>query len=171
MMVKTSSAMVAEDSTRPAMSRAAASGSFEVGTTRATPIAAAAATGAMAMKMLAQLNCSSSQPPTIGPVAMATPAIAPHSPMARARSLLSVKTFEISDSVAGNAIAAPSPITDRAAMSCAGSVVKPPARLAVPNTVSPASSMPLRPNRSDRLPKVSSSAAKTRLKESTTHSS
>ena len=52
MMVKTSSAMVADDSTRPGMSGAAASGSFEVGTTSATRIAAAAATGAMAMKML-----------------------------------------------------------------------------------------------------------------------
>src|SRR5580704_13711695 len=163
--------MVAEDSTRPGMSAPAASGSFEAGTTRATRIAAAAATGAIAMKMLAQLNCSSSQPPTIGPVAMATPATAPHKPIARARSVRSVKTLDISDSVAGKVIAAPSPITDRAAMSCAGSVVKPPARLAAPNTASPASSMPLRPNRSDRLPNVSSSAAKTRLKESTTHSS
>ena len=134
-----------------------------MGTTSATRTAAAAATGAMAMKMAAQLKCSSSQPPAIGPIAMATPPIAPHKPMARARSPRSVNTLEISDSVAGNVIAAPSPITDRAAMSCAGSVVKPPARLAVPNTVSPASSMPLRPNRSDRLPKVSSSAAKTKL--------
>jgi hypothetical protein len=83
--------------------------------------------------------------------------------MARARSRRSVKTLEISDSVAGNVMAAPSPITARAAISCAGLVVKPPARLAVPITASPASSMPLRPNRSDRLPKVSSSAAKTRL--------
>ena len=74
MMVKTSSAMVADDSTRPGMSRAAASGSFDVGTTSATRTAAAAATGAMAMKMDAQLKCSSSQPPTIGPIAMATPA-------------------------------------------------------------------------------------------------
>ena len=155
--------MAAADSTRPGMSKAAASGSFDAGTTSATKIAVTAATGAMAMKMLAQLKCSSSQPPTIGPVAMATPAIAPHKPMARARSLRSVKTLEISASVAGNVIAAPSPITDRAAMSCAGLVVKPPARLAAPNTVSPASSMRLRPNRSDRLPKVSSSAAKTRL--------
>ena len=163
MMVKTSSAMVADDNSRPGTSRAAGSGSFEVGTTSATRIAAAAATGAMAVKMLAQLKCCSSQPPTIGPIAMATPAIAPHRPMARARSLLSVKTLEISESVAGNAIAAPSPITDLAAMSCAGSAVKPPARLAPPTTASPASSMPLRPNRSDRLPKVSSSAAKTRL--------
>ena len=91
--------------------------------------------------------------------------------MTRARSFLAVKTLEISESVAGNVMAAPSPITDLATMSCAGPVVKPPARLAAPNTVSPASSMPLRPNRSDRLPKVSSSAAKTRLKESTTHCS
>jgi hypothetical protein len=83
--------------------------------------------------------------------------------MARARSRRSVKTLEISDSVAGKVIAAPSPITARAAISCPGLVVKPPIRLAVPTTASPASSMPLRPNRSDRLPKVSSSAAKTRL--------
>ena len=94
---------------------------------------------------------------------MATPATAPHKPMARARSFRSVKTLEISDSVAGNVMAAPSPITDLAAISCAGLVVKPPTRLAVPTTASPVSSMPLRPNRSDRLPKVSSSAAKTRL--------
>ena len=82
-----------------------------------------------------------------------------------------MKTLEISESVAGNVIAAPSPITARAAMSCAGLVVKPPARLAAPTTASPASSMPLRPNRSDRLPNVSSSAANTRLYASTTHCS
>ena len=129
MIVKTSRAMVADDSTSPGTSGAAASASFDAGTTRATRIAAAAATGTMAMKMDAQLKCSSSQPPTIGPIAMATPGIAPHKPMARARSLRSVKTLEISDSVAGNVIAAPSPITDLAAMSCAALVVKPPARL------------------------------------------
>jgi hypothetical protein len=94
---------------------------------------------------------------------MATPALAPHRPIARARSRRPVKTLEISDSVAGNVIAAPSPITDRAAISCAGVVAKPPARLAVPNTASPASSILLRPNRSDRLPKVSGSAANTTL--------
>ena len=117
----------------------------------------------MATKMLAQLKCSSSQPPTMGPSAIATPAMAPHRPMARARSRRSVKTLEISERVAGKVMAAPSPITARAAISSAGLVVKPPARLAAPNTVSPASSIPLRPNRSDRLPNVSSSAANTRL--------
>ena len=132
---------------------------------------AAAATGAMAMKMLVQLKLSSSQPPTMGPSAIATPAIAPHRPMARARSRRWVKTFEISERVAGKVMAAPSPMTARAAISWAGLVVKPPTRLAAPNTVSPASSIPLRPNRSDRLPNVSSSAAKARLKASTTHCS
>ena len=55
MMVNTSSAMAADDSTRPGTSRPAASGSFEAGTASATRTAAAAATGAMAMKMAAQL--------------------------------------------------------------------------------------------------------------------
>ena len=65
--------------------------------------------------------------------------------------------------MAGNVIAAPRPMTARAAISSAGDVAYPPAKLARPNTASPAISMPLRPNRSDRLPEVSSSAAKTRL--------
>src|SRR5215472_1558098 len=54
MMVNTSSAMVADDSTRPGMSTGAASGSFDAGTASATAAAATAATGAMAMKMAAQ---------------------------------------------------------------------------------------------------------------------
>ena len=108
MMVKTSSAMVADDSSSPGMSGAAASGSFDAGTVSAARITATAATGAMAMKMLAQLKCSSSHPPAIGPIAMATPEIAPHRPMARARSLRSVKTLESSESVAGKVMAAPS---------------------------------------------------------------
>src|SRR5260370_33772479 len=47
MTVKTSRAMVADDSTRPGMSGAAASRSFDAGTTSATRIAAPAATGAI----------------------------------------------------------------------------------------------------------------------------
>src|SRR2546429_345699 len=39
----------------------------------------------------------------------------------------------------------------------------------MPNTRRPAMSIPLRPNRSDRLPEVNSSAANTRLYASTTH--
>jgi hypothetical protein len=74
-----------------------------------------------------------------------------------------------SDSVAGNTIAAPTPITARAAISCSGLPVNPPARLARPKTARPASSMPLRPNLSERLPAASTDAANSRLNASTTH--
>ena len=84
-----------------------------------------AAIGAIAKKMLRQSDASSSQPPTIGPSAIATPVIAPHKPIASARSPRSVNTFVISDSVEGNTIAAPTPITARAAISCAGTVHQP----------------------------------------------
>ena len=163
MIVKTSSAMAAVDRTSPGPSTAAASGFLDVGTLTATSRAPAAATGPIAMKMLAQLKCSSSQPPTIGPSAMAIPALAPHRPMARARSARPVKTLVISESVAGKIIAAPSPITDRDGDELRGAGGEAAATLATPKTASPASSIPLRPIRSDRLPEVSSRAAKTRL--------
>ena len=108
-------------------------------------------------------NCSRSHPPTIGPMAMPTPTVAPQSPIAFARSRRSVKTFEISDSVAGKMRAAPRPITARAVISSPDEVPKAPARLAAPNSPRPARSMPLRPSRSLRLPAASTRAAKTRL--------
>ena len=117
----------------------------------------------MAMKMDAQLKCSSSQPPTIGPIAMATPAIAPHKPMARARSPRSVNTLEISDSVAGNVMAAPSPITDLAAMSCAGLGREAAGQAGGPDHRQPGQQHALAAEPVRQAPKVSSSAAKTRL--------
>ena len=114
--------------------------------------------------MLAQEKRPSSQPPTIGPSAIATPAVAPHRPIARARSARPVKMLEISDSVEGNTIAAPRPITAARGDQLRPSwSARPPRALAEPNTARPASSMPLRPKRSDRLPAASRSAAKTRL--------
>ena len=78
---------------------------------------ATAAAGTMARKMLPHQKCSSSQPPTIGPNATAIPVVAPHTPIALARSVLSVNVFERIDKVFGNTIAAPTPIIARAAMS------------------------------------------------------
>jgi hypothetical protein len=121
--------------------------------------------------MLDHEEASSSQPPTIGPSAIATPVLAPHRPIARARSERPVKMLEISDSVAGNTIAAPRPMKQRATISWLAVAVRPPATLARPNTARPVSSMPLRPTRSLRLPLTSSSAANTRLYASTTHCS
>jgi hypothetical protein len=130
-----------------------------------------AARGVIAKKMLRQSNTWSRPPPTIGPSAIAAPVIAPHKPIASARSRRSRNTFEISDSVEGNTIAAPTPITARAAISASVLSVSPPARLAKPKTARPASSIPLRPNRSERLPRASTEAANSRLNASTTHCS
>ena len=81
----------------------------------ATRAAIAPATMAMKTKMLPHQNRSRSHPPTIGPVAMPIPVVAPHSPMAMARSPRSVKTLTSSESVDGNMNAAPSPMTAREA--------------------------------------------------------
>src|SRR5436190_1892278 len=117
----------------------------------------------IAKKMLVQEKRSSSQPPTIGPRAIAAPAVAHQKPIALALSARSVKTLEISESVAGKIIAAPSPITQRAVISWPGVLIRPPSRLAPPKTPRPASNIPLRPTRSLRLPEASSSEAKPRL--------
>src|SRR5579875_1547953 len=162
-MVKTTDAMAAVDRANPGRSRRAIAGSLELGTLKATNRAPTAATGTMKTKMLIHENCPSRKPPTMGPTAMATPALAPHSPIDTARSRRSVNTLAMIDKVAGKIMAAPIPITARAAMSADGVVVTAPARLASPNTARPPSSIPLRPKRSDRLPEVRSNAAKTRL--------
>ena len=163
MIVKINRPVAALDSTKPPPSIGGACGSRELGTERATSAAPSAATGAIAKKMLDHENSCSSHPPTIGPSAIATPAVAPHSPIARARSLRSVKMLAINDSVAGNTIAAPSPIAQRARISWPALAARPPRIALMPNTASPARSIPLRPKRSLRLPDISRRAANTRL--------
>ena len=135
----------------------------EVGTAPATRTAIAAATMAMKTKMLPHAKRSKSHPPTIGPMAMPTPVVAPHSPMAMARSPRSVKTLTSSESVEGNMSAAPSPMTAREAMSSPVVAEIAPARLAGAKTARPMSSVPLRPRRSLKLPAARTRAAKTRL--------
>src|ERR1700753_1975965 len=99
MIVKITSPIVAADSARPGTSGRAASWLLDGGTATAAPAMASAATGAMATNTLPQLKWASSQPPTIGPSAIATPAAAPHTPIARALYLLSVQTLVSSESV------------------------------------------------------------------------
>ncbi len=169
MIVYSSRPIVADDSANPARSVRGARGSREVGTYPATSAPASSAIGAIAKKMLRQSEASISQPPTIGPSAIAAPVIAPHSPMASARSPRSVNTLVRSERVEGKAIAAPTPITARAAISSPGVCISPPTTLATPNTDRPASSIPLRPNRSDRLPAARTEPANSRLNASTTH--
>ncbi len=103
------------DSTRPGRSRRGASGSREVGTYSQTATMMTTASGTLARKVAVQSNCSSRSPPATGPSATASPVDAPQTPIARARAARSVKVRI--DSVVGNTIAAPTPITARAAIS------------------------------------------------------
>src|SRR5438094_6371780 len=139
MMPSTRAAMPALESTTPRQSMGGAEGSLDVGTTDAITAAMTAATGAMNRNTLPHQNCPSSHPPMIGPAATPTPVVAPHRPIALAHYDRSVNTLAISDSVDGKIAAAPRPITARAAMSWPGFCPNAPARLAAPNTPSPAS--------------------------------
>ncbi|CAB4931709.1 unannotated protein [freshwater metagenome] len=69
------------------------------------------------MKIEPHQKCSRSNPPTIGPIATATPTIAVQMPIAAARSFGSVNTLTMIASVAGKISAAPMPINARAPMS------------------------------------------------------
>ncbi len=145
MMVNTSVPMVRVDRTRPPTSTGGVAGSREVGTNRAPPRNVSAATGAITTNTLPHQKCSSSQPPLMGPKATPSPVIAPHSPMARARSPRSVNRLEMIDKVAGKISAAPTPITARTTISAPELSTSPPTAVAHPNTANPNSRAPLRP--------------------------
>jgi hypothetical protein len=65
--------MAAADTAKPRQSTGGVRGSREVGTARATSSAMTAAAVAMKAKMLPHQKRSSSQPPTMGPVAIPPP--------------------------------------------------------------------------------------------------
>ena len=78
---------------------------------------AAATIGTLTMNTEPHQKWSSRKPPTTGPMATPTPAVAAQMPMAIARSRASVKTLVRSESVAGMMNAAPAPMTARAVTS------------------------------------------------------
>src|SRR4051812_14231461 len=112
----------------------------------------------------------SSAPPTIGPAATATPLVAPHRPIARARAARSWNRLEMIDRVVGKITAAPRPARARQAMSVSGVLLHALPREPARYVTSPISSAPLRPNRSLSEPAASTNPANTRLKTSTIHS-
>ena len=71
--------------------------------------------------------------------------MAPHMPMARARSPRSVYRLEMIDRVVGKITAAPTPITARTAISAPAVSTSPPTAVAHPKTANPVSRAPLRP--------------------------
>ena len=149
------------DSSAPTGSGLVACGSRESGTRCRVPRRATASTGTLIQKTDDHEWLRMRKPPTIGPSAMPTPATAVQIAMALARSRGSPKQLTMIDRVVGMMSAPPRPMTPRPAMS----IVAVPARALridpAMKVASPAASAWRRPNRSPRLPAVSSSPANT----------
>ena len=96
-------------------------------------------------------------------MATAMPAEAAQMAMACARSFRSVKTLVMIDSVAGMTRAPPMPMTARMAIRWSAESAKAEPIEDTPMIARPIARAPLRPNRSPRLPIVSSRPAKTRM--------
>ena len=97
------------------------------------------------MKIEPQAKWSSRNPPTTGPSATPSPAVAAQMPMAVERSRGSGKIPIRRDSVAGMISAAPAPMTARAATSPSTPPADAAHAEAPPNTASPTRSMRRRP--------------------------
>ena len=91
-------------------------------------------------------------PPTSTPSAAAALAIVAHTESARLRSGPSGNVLVMTESAAGETIAAPSPCTARAAISQPGDCASPHASEATVNSTTPASSTRRRPSRSAARP-------------------
>ena len=97
----------------------------------------------------------------MGPRPMPMPLTPAQIPMARPRSLGSVKMLVMIDNVAGMMNAAPMPMNAREMMSCVTPSESAALVDATANITSPIINAPLRPKRSPRLPAVSSRPANT----------
>jgi hypothetical protein len=94
-------------------------GSRDSGTSTATSVTPATTMGTLIRKTEPHQKCSSSTPPSTGPIATARPTAPAQTPMARGRSRGS-KTLAMIERVAGMTAAAPRPISARAAISWSG---------------------------------------------------
>ncbi len=129
---------------------------------RARAIAAAMPTGTLTQKIQCHESALVSRPPAIGPSATPRPAIADHTPSARARR--SAGTLVVSSvSVSGISTAPPAPWMTRAAISIALPVDSAAAAEEPVNSSRPATSILRRPKRSPSAAPVSMSTAKERM--------
>ncbi len=130
---------------------------------RVTPArTASATTGTLIKKIECQEKWSISTPPRTGLPTRPSIDTAVHAAIALPRSDSS-KTMMRIDRVEGMISAPPMPITTRAAITSPGFTAKVAASDAAPNSSNPMIMIFRRPNRSPRLPEVSSSPANTRM--------
>src|SRR5271170_3585249 len=153
-MARVSVATPTVPSTSPPRSTRRRLGLFDSGTTMAHATRAITTRGALIKKIEPYQKCTRRAPPTTGPMAMAAPAAAPHTPNALARSLRFSKVIVTVDKVAGKIKAADAAITEK-----------------TPNRARPVIITRLRPNRSESPPPAKSRAAKGREYASTIHCS
>ena len=104
-------------STWPTGSRRRGCGARDSGTNWAVRTIAAIPTGMLIQNTARQSIACTRRPPTNGPPAMLTPATPPHQPIARARSLGSVKTLVTIDIATGFSMLPPIACTMRKAIS------------------------------------------------------
>ena len=136
--------------------------SRDVGTIRAMATRATAMTGTLIISTEPHQKCSSSQPPVTGPRATATPAVAgPYGDRSRPFARGGEDVDE-DRQCRGNISAAPMPIAARQAISSPGLSDHAARAEKTANRTRPICIVPLRPNRSPRLPAAISRPAKTR---------
>ena len=118
-------------------------------------------TGMFIRNAACQLNVWMTQPPTIGPTAAPTDAIAAHTAIAYRRCCRSRNMFRTSDNVEGIMTAPPTPSSARAPMSIHGAVASAPATDAIAKRTAPMSRLRRRPNRSPAVLIATSKPART----------
>ncbi|CAB4695401.1 unannotated protein [freshwater metagenome] len=114
-------------------------------------------------------KCCNNKPPVMGPSATPMPENPAQIAIARPRSFGSRNTSVRIDNVEGMINAPPIPMNARVTMSCDADVANAENTEPAMNNTIPACSAPLRPNRSLRLPVVSSRPANTNVYESMIH--
>ena len=169
MMVHTRMTMPSSDKIVPTKSNRPTWSAFDSGTTSSTPTMTNNAAGTFIQNTECQEKCSRSQPPAVGPMAIAKPAIAVQAAMAMARSLASVKMLVIMANVAGKTAAAKTPMAARAMITCSRLEAKAPTSDIAPTPIKPMIITRRRPKRSPRWPKVSRNPAKVNVYASTIH--
>ncbi len=120
-------------------------------------------TGMLIQKIDCQPTEPTSSPPTTGPSAMLTPTVAPQTPMARARSLASVKVLVMIDMATGFSIEPPTAWIIRAAISQLRLGERLQSSEPRVNSTSPVWKVRRRPSRSPMEPESISRLASTRV--------
>ena len=148
-------------STCPTGSRRRGRGARDSGTNTAVSTMAASTTGRLTRKIARQEMAETRKPPSTGPSAIEIPNIAPHTPMACARSRGSSKTLRMIDIATGVSAAPPIACTMRKTISSPrlGAIAH--SSDPSPNSASPAWNTRRRPSRSAVEPASRSRLART----------